>query len=353
MKKGSIWLLVGSVALSLLGCIGLVMGMFMPGEWKPFESGAATGKSVVADMKKKSETASNQLKEIIDRPTYPGTNALSHRVFVSRTLLFLPKDKEPVQSLNESLVTSDGINVSWKIQNGFDLEDPSVADRDDDSDGFSNKEEFDKGSNPNDSSSSPSRWVKVKILGVDTNSLGIGLSGKSADRYTLRFQLNAKKKDFDVVIGDRLWLMATSKGLEVSKNEADSLKAKEIGGCPHAIPIVVKEYHEDKGRRMDVKTKTENDYDDSYVELERKDGISNSFKILLDDRGKSRGVSWAVGDIRLISSVPGEGEMGPYRVGQTFSYAGKEFLIRSATTNKVSLWMKPDGEEVSILPTTP
>jgi len=353
MKKGSNWLLVGSIALSLLGCIGLVVGMLMPGEWKPVESGAATGKSVVPDLKKKSEAVSNQLKEIVDRPTYPGTNALSHRVFVSRTLLFLPKDKEPVQSLNESLVTSDGINVSWKIQNGFDLEDPSVADRDDDSDGFSNKEEFEKGSNPNDSNSSPSRWVKVKILGVETNTLGIGLSGKSANRYTLRFQLNAKKKDYDVAIGDQLWLMATSKGLEISKNEPESAKIKEAGACPHPIPIVVRDYHEDKGRRMDEKTKTENDYDDSFVELERKDGITNSFKILLDDRGKSRGVSWPVGDIRFISLVPGEGEMGPYRVGQTFSYAGKEFVIRGATTNKVSLWMKPDGEEVDILPKTP
>jgi hypothetical protein len=104
---------------------------------------------------------------------------------------------------------------------------------------------------------------------------------------------------------------------------------------------------------MDEKTKTESEYDDSYVELERKDGITNVFKILIDEHGKSRGIAWPVGDIRLLSLVPGEGEMGPYRIGQTFLYAGKEFIIREASVNKVSLKMKPDGEDVDLLPKTP
>jgi hypothetical protein len=353
MKKRPPWLFCGIGALLLLGLVAILLGSIMPGDWRPMGNGANAPKSSIGDLRKKSDLVSNQIKEILDRPSFPGTNALSHRVFVSRTLLFLPGDKESVQPLNEGLVTSDGINVGWKIRNGFDLEDPYVADRDDDSDGFNNKEEFEKGTNPNDSTSSPSKWVKVKIEAVETNSLGISLSGKSTDRYTLRFQLSGKKKDVDVVIGDRLWLMATAKGIEISKNEADVSKVKESSACPHAIPIVVKEYHEDKGERMDEKTKTKNDYDDSFVELERKDGLTGISRIMIDERGKSRGVSWLVGDIRLISLVPGEGGMGPFRVGQSFSYAGKEFVIRGAATNKVSLSMKPEGEEVDILPKTP
>jgi hypothetical protein len=42
--------------------------------------------------------------------------------------------------------------------------------------------------------------------------------------------------------------------------------------------------------------------------------------------------------------------MGPYRVGQGFSYAGKNFVIFEASPKKVSLRMKPEGELVDILP---
>jgi hypothetical protein len=70
----------------------------------------------------------------------------------------------------------------------------------------------------------------------------------------------------------------------------------------------------------------------------------------IDERGKSRGVEWEVGDVRLISMVPGEGEMGPYRIGQSFSYSGKIFVVVAASAQKVSLRIKPEGESVIILP---
>ena len=104
---------------------------------------------------------------------------------------------------------------------------------------------------------------------------------------------------------------------------------------------------------MNEKTKTENPYDDSYLEIQRDDGAGGLSKILIDDLGKSRGVTWSVGDIRLVSLVPGEGEMGPYRVGQSFPYAGKNFVVREAATAKVTLTMVPEGEEIQILPKTP
>jgi hypothetical protein len=353
VKKVSLWLGLGTGALLLLGVVGLVLGLVMPGRLTLPESIPAGGKSPLSEIRKKSDLLSTQLADLLERPAFPGANPLPHRVFVSRTLLFLPNEKESVQALRPDLVTSDGINVDWKIKHGFDLEDSNVATQDDDSDGFSNKEEFDKGTDPNDSSSSPSKWVKIKIAGVDTNTLGLGLAGKSPDRYTLRLALPGKKKDVDVMVGDQLWLAVNSKGLDIIKSESEWEKIKEAGACPHAIPILIKGYHEDKGKRMDEKTKTENDFDDSYLEIERKDGISGLFKILIDERGKSRGVVWPVGDIRLVSMVPGEGELGPYRVGQTISYSGKKFVIRDATSSKVSLWMQPEGEEVQILPKTP
>ena len=353
MKRASVWLQCGFVILCLLGVVALGMGFLLPVGYHPNEIAAGNMKSPVSDLDKKSEVLSRQLKGLLGESNLGDGTPSAHRVFVSRTLLFLPKEKESVQPLSENLVTSDGINVSWKIQNGFDLQDPNLAQQDDDSDGFTNKEEFDKGTDPNNSSSSPSRWIKIKIATVETNSLGVGFSGKSGDRFTLRFLFMGKKKDVDVTLGDKLWVAVAPKGPEVLKSDSEAKKTIQGGTCPHAIPLVVKKYQEDKGKRVDEKTKTENDYDDSYLELERLDGIGGVSKIKIDERGKSRGVSWSVGDIRFISLVPGEGEMGPYRVGQSFSYAGKEFVIQAAATNKVSLWMKPEGEEVQVVPRTP
>lgn len=353
MKKQTPWLMGGiSIALGL-GLVCVLMGVLLPGGWIPPEVPPPSVSSPAQGLRKRMDSLAEGLKGVTSLFGKSTSSNASHRVFVSRPLIYLPKDPEPVQPIRDQQITDDGIQVGWKLKNQFDPEDPSVADTDTDRDGFTNKEEYEKGTNPRDPASSPAKWVKIKIAAVETNTLGIGLSGKSSDRYTLRFQYAGKKKDVDVGVGDQLWLASSVKGLELFKVESEWNKVKDAGNCPHAIPILVKAYHEDKGERLDEKTKTKNDYDDSYLELERTDGVSGAYKIMIDERGKSRGVVWGVGDIRLISLVPGEGELGPYRVGQTFPYAGKEFVIREASPVKISLWMKPEGEEVQILPKTP
>jgi hypothetical protein len=263
----------------------------------------------------------------------------------------LPKENEPVQPLNPDQVTEDGIQVGWKLKFGFSPEDPEVGAQDEDQDGFTNLEEYQKKTDPKDPASSPSKWVKLKIVSVDPAKMAVSFPGKSAGRYTLRFKTVGKPKDVDVASGDKLWVLATAKGVDVSKSE-DEVKGK-VGGtnaCPHAIPLLVKEYKDDKGIKLDEKTKTENEYDDSMIVLERMDDLNGLISLKIDERGKSRGVELGVGDVRLISMVPGEGEMGPYRVGQNFPYAGKTFVVVAASAQKVSLRMKPEGESVDILP---
>jgi hypothetical protein len=181
--------------------------------------------------------------------------------------------------------------------------------------------------------------------------MAISFPGKSVGRYTLRFKTVGKPKDVDVATGEKLWVVATAKGVDVSKSE-DEIKGK-VGGtnaCPHAIPLLVKEYKDDKGIKLDEKTKTENEYDDSMIVLERLDNLNGTISLKIDERGKSRGVELGVGDVRLFSMVPGEGEMGPYRIGQSFSYAGKTFVVVGASAQKVSIRMKPEGDSVDILP---
>jgi len=351
--KISPWLMGGAGALFLVGLVGLALGVLMPGGIEPVEVTSGSGKSAVAEFKQKAVLSVAALAKKSGKKDLAVEEWKGHRVFVSRSIVFLPKEKEPVQPLNEKQITEDGIEVGWKLKYGFSPEDREVADQDEDQDGFTNKEEYDKKTDPKDPTSSPSKWVKVKIASLEAAKMSIGFSGKSVGRYTLRFKLGPKPKDVDVAVGDKLWVLSTTKGVEVFKSEVEA-KAK-VGGtnlCPHAIPLVVKEYKDDKGKRMDEKTKTENDYDDSMIVLERMDELAGPINILLDERGKSRGVEWNVGDIRLISLVPGEGEMGPYRVGQSFPYAGKVFVVTEATPLKVSLKMMPEGETVYILPNT-
>ena len=350
--KISPWLMGGAGALFVGGLVGLALGVLLPGGIESVEAPGGGGKSAVAEFKQKAALSTTTLAK------KSGGKELEikkgeHRVFVSRSIVFLPKETEPVQPLNEKQITEDGIEVGWKLKYGFSPEDREVADQDEDQDGFTNKEEYDKKTDPKDPASSPSKWVKVKIASVEAAKMSIGFSGKSAGRYTVRFKLGGKPKDVDVAVGDKLWVLATLKGVEILKTEEES-KAK-VGGtnsCPHAIPLLVKEYKDDKGKKMDEKTKTENEYDDSMIVLERMDELAGLINILLDERGKSRGVEWNMGDIRLISLVPGEGEMGPYRVGQSFPYAGKVFVVTEASPTKVSLKMMPEGELVSILPNT-
>ena len=351
--KISPWLMGGAGALFLVALVGLALGVLMPGGIEPVEATGGGGKSSVAEFKQKAALSVAALAKKSGIKDLAVEDWKGHRVFVSRSIVFLPKENEPVQPLDEKQITEDGIEVGWKLKYGFSPEDREVADQDEDQDGFTNKEEYDKRTDPKDPTSSPSKWVKVKITSVDPAKLLIGFSGKSEGRYTVRFKLGVKPKDVDVVVGDKIWVLAGNKALEILKSEEEA-KAKTGGtnSCPHAIPLMVKEYKDDKGKKMDETTKTENDYDDSMLVLQRMDELAGPIQILLDKNGKSRGVEWSVGDIRLVSMVPGEGEMGPYRVGQSFPYARKVFVVTEATPLKVSLKMMPEGEAVYILPNT-
>jgi len=349
--KLSPWWWGGAGGLVVLGFVGLAFGFFQPGWPELAEAPGGGGKSPLVELKQKTGELSAKLGELGEKKKGLKEELSQHRVFVSRSLVFLPKDAEPVKPLNPEQITEDGIQVGWKLKYGLSPEDPDVAQQDEDQDGFTNLEEYEKKSDPKDPASSPSKWVKLKIASVDPGKMSISFSGKSAGRYTLRFKSTAKPKDVDVALGDKLWVISTAKVVDIVKNE-DEVKAKSgaTNACPHAIPLMVKNYKDDKGNRLDEKTKTENEYDDSMLILQRMDELMETVEIKIDERGKSRGVEWSVGDVRFVSLVPGEGEMGPYRVGQGFPYAGKTFVITGASPQKVTLRMKPEGELVDILP---
>ena len=342
-------ILWGAAAVCLLlGLILVLLGWLIPGQPPAWEPGSAGGKSVLVDSKKRMDA----LQAV--RPAFPeAAGSESHRVFVSRALVFLPKAEEPVQAMNPEMITEDKIKVGWKLGYGFDPEDPEVASRDDDQDGFTNLEEFQKGTDPRDPQSSPSKWVKLRLSSYRPAQMNLSFAGAAGDRFTLRFSIENRRKDVGVVLGDKLWIGTTGGSPEIWINEENSKARSEGRDQAHLIPLQVLEFKPDVGQRMDPRTQTLIDYNDSAILLERSDGLKEKISLLIDERGKSRGTTWNVGDVTLVSLVPGEGEMGPFRVGQTFAYAGKQFLVRDASATKVSLELVPEGERVDLLPKTP
>ena len=348
------WWIVGGAGLAVFGLVALAVGFFQPGWPDPVEIPGGGGKSAVSEIKQKTTEFSSKAGKLDESKKIIKDELSKHRVFVSRSLVFLPKQAEPVQPLNPDQVTEDGIQVGWKLRYGFSPEDPRVAAQDEDQDGFTNLEEYEKKTNPKDPASSPPKWDKVRISSVEKKIMVVSLAGKSQGRYTLRFKLgkDGKNVEENVQVGDKLWVVSGSSGVKIFKGEmTDEMKeATTKMECPHAILLMIKAYKEDVGRRINPNTQTENDYDDSMLILDRQDALGGIVKVMLNDQGISRGAAWNVGDIRLRSSVPGEGEMGPYREGQTFSYSGQQFAVIEGSPSKVSLQMKPQGDMRYVLP---
>lgn len=370
--KLSIWAW-GGIVLSF-GVFGLSawLGFFQPGGISASEGAGEGGQP--PDLKRPAlqPKLAEELSGLPQARATSNESESSHRLFVSRTLLFIPNEEEQVQPMDPAFVTGDGIQVGWKIQHGFDPADPEVAGRDDDNDGFSNAEEFEKKTDPRDPASTPSKWVKLRFLSAEPASLSLEFPGKwtqeqeaQADRFTLRLRdtrirsgKREKAFDIDVSTGDRLWVAATGKNVKIFRSEEEARQDPGIGTALHLIPIQIKSYQPNLGKRPDPVTQLEVAFDDSTLSGERLDGLRQAFVLSVDGKDAkgqtlSRGVTWDVSDYRLISLVPGEGEMGPFRAGQTFSYSGKEFLFFEGKKDRAILKLLPENEELQVFPKTP
>lgn len=365
---------LGGVLLSLV-VFGLAvsLGLLRPGGLSELdqESPGETSPSSAAQTVVKTNLT-QPLGALVEERSRSEAKESSHRLFVARTLLFLPKEAEQVQPLNPAFVTQDGIQVGWKIKHKFSPEDPEVAGRDEDNDGFTNAEEFEKKTDPRDPQSTPSKWAKLRLLASEPASLSLEFPGKwtrdqqgQSDRFTLRLRDSRIKSgkrdkafDVDISVGDRLWVAATGKNVKIFRSEEEARKEGDAVRSLHLIPIEIKSYQAKQGKKPDSVTQLEVEYDDSTLVGERLDGLRQNFTLTMDGkdaRGQpmARGVVWDVSDYRLISLVPGEGEMGPYRAGQSFSYSGKDFLLVEGRKDRVILSLLPEKEELQVFPKTP
>ena len=98
--KLSPWWIGGGAGLVVLGLVGLTFGFFQPGWPEPVETPAGGGKSPLAEAKQKSSELRAKIEELEQKRGAIKDTLEKHRVFVSRSLVFLPKEAEPVQPLD-------------------------------------------------------------------------------------------------------------------------------------------------------------------------------------------------------------------------------------------------------------
>jgi len=248
------------------------------------------------------------------------------------------------------MVTEDGIGVGWKIQHGFDPADPGVKDEDPDGDGFTNLEEFLAKTDPTKKEDSPAKESKLKSRSGEPVAMAVSFPEKSGGLYSIRFQVGTKRREFKGKPEDSFWVMAGPDGVEVHREEEKMkearAKAKEAGKSSHVIPLKFVSYEEKIGMEKDAKAGgVEVEVDNSVVVVERKDAVAGRQNLIFSTPQRPQVLSWDVGEIRFYTPAAGGTEVGPFRVGETFAFEGKEFAVVGREGKKIRLQHRSDPEK--------
>jgi hypothetical protein len=136
--------------------------------------------------------------------------------------------------------------------------------------------------------------------------------------------------------------MAGPEGVEVFAEEtamkAGREKAKGAGKNSHVIPVKVVSYEEKLEMEKDARAGgVESQVDNSVLVLERKDALAGTEKLAFSTADRRRELSWDVGEIRFFTPAGGGMEVGPFRLGETFSYEGKDFAVIGREGKKIQL----------------
>lgn len=368
--KPSSWLLGGTGLALVAGLIFALLGLWRLSPAPSEETTGGAAKPWLPEAKKKAE-AIRQVRAKLAKQSEEFTGLASeeggHRVFVSTQLVYLPAATEPVQPLDRKMKTEDGIEVGWKIKNGFDPADPEVGDLDPDGDGFTNVEEFLAKTDPNKKEDSPAKESKLKSRSGDPVPMVLTFPEKSGGTYSIRFQVGGKRREFKGKPNDQFWVMAGPDAVEVffeeSKMMAARTKAKEAGQNSHVIPLKFVSYEEKVEKVKDAKAGgVEVEVDNSFLVLERKDGAAGLHNLIFSTPQRPQTLTWDVGEIRFYTPAGGGVELGPFRVGENFQFEGKEFSVINREGKKVQLrgisdpgkegfWVPPEAQTPS--PTSP
>ena len=92
-------------------------------------------------------------------------------LFVSR--VYLLRNGGLVDILESGEELFPGIANSWILEHNLVYTDANLPDNDPDADGFTNREEFEGKTNPNDAASKPALWTKLRLIGSKIDKLRV------------------------------------------------------------------------------------------------------------------------------------------------------------------------------------
>ena len=144
----------------------------------------------------------------------PAGSAERGSLLVSRR--YLLKDGKLIDPLAEG---SDQLHPpltnDWLLANGLDYTDMNIKEKDSDGDGFSNLEEFEKKTNPNDPKDAPASFNKLKLVGFKPVPFRLEFKGDPS----------GEGKDFQINLKD----------LKGSARSQYRKIGEQIGGAPYKI----------------------------------------------------------------------------------------------------------------------
>lgn len=94
----------------------------------------------------------------------PPTMEEGGSLFVSRVYLLRDGGLVDLYDSDVQLYGAEGIPNSWVLQHNLDYTDQQLPVRDPDNDGFSNQEEYAAGKDPNNPTSKPDAWIKLRLV---------------------------------------------------------------------------------------------------------------------------------------------------------------------------------------------
>jgi len=142
-------------------------------------------------------------------------------------------------------------------------------------------------------------------------------------------------------------------------------KAKEAGQNSHVIPVKILSYLEKIEKIKEAKTGgVEIEKDNSTLLLQRNDALQEQVTLSFSIPTDPRTVIWEVGEIVFFTPSSGGKELGPYRVGEIFTFGEKEFAILKREGDKIQLairggpeprlfWVPPEPAPRSPAPSAP
>jgi len=119
----------------------------------------------------------------------PDTSGAKGSLFVSRK--YLLKDGKLLDPIEGGEMLHPPIPNAWFIENGLDLSNSKVKDIDSDGDGFTNREEYEAKTKPNDKTSTPPSFTKLQLVAYRPVPFRIIFKGDGGTEGK-EFQINFK-----------------------------------------------------------------------------------------------------------------------------------------------------------------